>query len=180
MERPELAAPERSDPWHAGGDRVSGTAREKFMAERGPVGRAIDWIGRVLASPPFFTTFLGLHLLWVLLNIRVVPGLEPWDPYPFTFLATIASVEAPLVALLVLMRQQRDRIVEEIRDEAILQVSLHVEREGSELLRMMGAVGERLEVEFDNAEVLAELQKELDPEALMSSMEEAEEEPPGH
>lgn len=52
-------------------------------------------------------------------------------------LATIASVEAPFIALFVLMHQKRETNVEELRGEVELQVALHTEREVTMLLRLV-------------------------------------------
>lgn len=159
--------------WRSIGERRQQivSVREEMVEQRGPVGAAIDWIGRVLSGPVFFTLFLLAHLAWVVANVGWVPGVEPWDPYPFMFLATIASGEAPFVALLILMRQQRDRRVNELRDEVSLQVALHVERENTVTLRVLQKIAERLDLELGGDEV-EELAGDLDPEALMSTVRE--------
>lgn len=171
--------------WQAVGERRREIAsvREEMVVERGPVGAAIDRVGRWMASPLFFTVFLASHLLWIVLNLGVVPGLEPWDPYPFVFLATLASAEAPFVALLILMRQERDRGIDELRSEVSFQVSLQVERENTQILRMLAQLGEKMDVRFEDADQIERLLEDLDPERMMSDLEErledVDEEPPG-
>lgn len=146
--------------------------RAEMTKRRGPVGGLIDNIGRWLAHPPFFIGLLLVHLLWVLLNVRLIPGLEPFDPYPFVFLATIASVEAPFIALLVLMRQHRDERVAELREEVDLQVSLHLERELTAGLRMLREIQQSLKVQTSvNDETLEHMRKPLDPEHLLDHLE---------
>jgi uncharacterized membrane protein len=34
-------------------------------------------------------------LMPAVLNLPIFPWFRPWDPYPFVFLATFASAEAP-------------------------------------------------------------------------------------
>lgn len=85
--------------------------------ERSAIAGAVDATGRFLANPWFFCALAALHLLWIVLNSTNILGIPAWDPYPFTFLATIASVEGPLISLMVLMRQQRDSRVQEVREE---------------------------------------------------------------
>lgn len=157
------------------------SVREEIVERRGWLGAAIDWIGRILTNPLFFSLFLLAHLAWIVLNLGWVPAVEPWDPYPFVFLATVASAEAPFVALLVLMWQQRDRRINEVREEVSLQVSLHVERENTAILRMLREMGRQMELAFDREEI-DELTKDLDAEDLMSTvrhrLEEAGEQDP--
>ena len=146
--------------------------RAQMMKRRGVVGGLIDEVGRRLSHPPFFIGLLLVHLLWVVPNTGVIPGLEPWDPYPFTFLATVASVEAPFISLLVLMRQHRDERVAELREEIDLQVSLHLEREVTAGLRMLREIQQSLNVQTQvDPESLEHMQKPLDAEHLLDHLE---------
>lgn len=101
--------------------------RHEMTRRRSPVGKAIDMIGNWLAQPLLFVLLFAFHVAWVIVNLGVVPGVRTWDPPPFTLLATIASVEAPFLALLILMRQQRDGRISELRQELILQVALDLD-----------------------------------------------------
>lgn len=146
--------------------------RAAMMKRRGWIGSLIDATGRRLSHPPFFIALLVTHLLWIVLNTGVIPGLEPWDPYPFTFLATIASVEAPFISLLILMRQHRDERVAELRQETSLQVSLHIEQEVTASLRMLRELQQAMKVQTQvDGEVLEHMQKPIDPEHLLDHLE---------
>lgn len=150
--------------------------RRRIEADRGRSRRAVVWVGNVLARPAFFFALLLLHAGWVAANLPGWVPWAPWDPPPFPLLATIASVEAPFIALLILMRQEYDRRIAELREETALQVDLHVEREATAQLRLLVAVAERLGIErFDQiAESDGEppleldaMQRPLDPEHLV-------------
>jgi uncharacterized membrane protein len=147
--------------------------RAEVTRRRTAMAATVDAMGHWLAHPLFGLTLLVLHLLWVILNLPIYPWFEPWDPYPFTFLATLASVEAPFIALMVLMHQKRDARIEELREEINLQVSLHVEREISILLRLVGELQEKLGVESrQDPELLDRLEEDLDAERLMEHLRE--------
>lgn len=165
--------------------------RRRMEARRGRGRRAVVWVGNVLARPAFFFVLLALHAGWVIANLPGWVPWTPWDPPPFTLLATIASVEAPFIALLVLMRQEHDRRIAELREETALQVDLHTEREASAQLRLLAAVAERLGIERldeiaesddEPALDLEEMQRTLDPEHLVEEtrrqLEESGEDPP--
>lgn len=144
--------------------------RGKIRSEHRPLAKAIEYIGGTLASPTFFVVFLLLHLVWVVFNLPIW-SYRPWDPYPFTFLATIASAEAPFIALLILMHQQRETHVNEVREEVDLQTSLHLEQEITMLLRMVREIQDHLGVVSQEDEVTrARLETELDPERLMDKV----------
>jgi uncharacterized membrane protein len=109
-------------------------------------------------------------VVWVVLNLPIFP-FEPWDPYPFVFLATFASAEAPFIALLILMYQRRSRRIAELREELDLQVSLHLERQMTVMLRLLAEVQGRLDITSrEDPALLDRLQTELDPKQLMQSL----------
>jgi uncharacterized membrane protein len=160
------------------------SVREEQSKGRGWLAGAIDRTGNLLAHPGFFFSMATLHAAWLLLNTGWIPGVRPWDPYPFVMLATIASVEAPFIALLVLMRQHRDQRIDELREEVSLQVNLHVEREATRTLRMLRRIEEHLGLERDEEDPhLDRMMEDLDPRHLLAEVEESLEEsdapPPG-
>lgn len=145
--------------------------REAVAEHRTGLASLIEATGRILANPVFIVALLAVHVLWVVVNLPLMPW-EPWDPYPFMFLATVASAEAPFLALLILLHQQRQMHIDELRDELSLQVSLQVERESTMLLRMLHEIRDRLDVEPSAVETatIAELEEDLDPHALMENL----------
>lgn len=181
-----------SDRTQAGPWEQVGKSTEEILNVRAEVARRqprlaalTDRLGQTLAHPRIFLGLLLAHILWVLLNLRIYPWLEPWDPYPFTFLATIASVEAPFIALMVLMHRERDRRIQELREEINLQVSLHVERELTAVLQMIREIQESQNVESEvDREVLERMQTPLHPDQLMERLrkhlESTEGEPGGY
>lgn len=151
------------------GELVS--VREEVSEHGRPLGRVIHGMGRWLARPSFFVGLLSLHLLWILVNTFPIGPLEAWDPPPFTLLATLASIEGPLLTLLVLMRQVQDRHIAELRGETQLQVSLHVEHRTKAALARIAEVKQALGLATDEQE-LRELQRPLDPKKLIEQIRE--------
>lgn len=161
------------------GDEIL-NVRGEVAKRRKALPALVDRIGRYLAHPYFFLGFLVFHLGWIVLNLRLWPW-QPWDPYPFTFLATIASAEAPFLALLVLMFQQRSARIDELRGEIDLQVCLHIEREISMSLRLLQELQEKLQVDSQQDREQVERMKEyLDPQRLMSDIRRELEVAEGH
>lgn len=173
-----------SDRKGRGGQGEVLNVRRREEERRGPAGTAIVWVGSVLARPWLFFALLALHVGWVVVNLPALGQWLPWapfDPPPFTLLATIASAEAPFIALLILMRQEHDRQIAELREETSLQVAFHAEREATAQLRLLVAIAERLGIErFDGIERiegeppldLDALQRTLDPERLVDETRE--------
>lgn len=164
-----------------GAQRGSGDKGGEVLDVRGVLKRQSSWfarlvegVGRLLASPTHWGILLALHLLWALLNTGWLPWVEPWDPYPFTMLATIASVEAPFISLMILMAQRREVRLRDVRDEIDLQVALHSEKEVTAILKRVDALCRRLVAGpfGEDPHELEQLKRPMDPDKLMERVEE--------
>jgi uncharacterized membrane protein len=151
--------------------------RRQFERRRSRQDRIVDAITAFTGS----IWFIYLHLLffggWILINLGVLPGLKPFDPFPFVMLAMIASVEAIFLSTFVLITQNRMAQVAERRAELDLQISLLSEHEVTRLLSMVDAIGEHLGVHFEQ-EGLEELKRDVAPEKVLDEIEHASEPPP--
>ncbi|HEV7193471.1 MAG TPA: DUF1003 domain-containing protein [Jatrophihabitantaceae bacterium] len=84
-------------------------------------GRLTERIARFLGTGRFLVIQTIAIAVWVLVN--TVPGLPHFDPYTFTFLTLVLSLQAAYAAPLILLAQNRqddrDRVnLEADRDEA--------------------------------------------------------------
>lgn len=145
--------------------------RSEIMKRRSRTAHAIDSVGTLLARPATFLALLAVHAAWVGFNLGLSEGAR-WDPPPHLLLATIASSLAPFIALLILMRQHRDARVSELREEIELQVALRVERDVTQIARLLDEVRVRLGLETALAPAaLDEAKQELDAEHLLELLE---------
>jgi uncharacterized membrane protein len=126
------------------------------------------------------TNFLGsmwsvtfhsaVYGLWILSNLGLVPGVDPWDP-TFVMLGMIASVEAIFLTTFVLINQNRLAAVEEERSELALQVALLSEKQASTLLQISWRLAKRLDVpmdEFDHD--VGQLAAGVEPSAVIEEI----------
>jgi uncharacterized membrane protein len=82
--------------------------------------------------------------LWVALNLGLAPRVPAFDPYPFPLLTLIASSEAVLLCLTVLVRLGRMEARAEERYRHALRAGLLVEEEVVEAARTLERVEARL------------------------------------
>lgn len=134
----DAEAKEQLAHWNAIRDRAGRLleARKRKSGERGAFERFSRSVGTVIGSPYFFASLLVVHTLWIVVNLRFWPW-DPFDPYPFIFLATIASVEAPFITVLILFNQREAQHLTERREELDILLTLHSEEQLSLLLRLM-------------------------------------------
>jgi uncharacterized membrane protein len=152
--------------------------RRQFDQQRSLEDRIVDGITRFTGS----TWFVYLHVLlfggWIVLNVGLIPGVRPFDPFPFVMLAMMASVEAIFLSTFILISQNRMAAASDRRAELDLQVSLLAEHEVTRLLSMVEAVGHHLGVRFQE-QGLDELKKDVAPEKVLDEIDHASE-PPTH
>jgi uncharacterized membrane protein len=124
---------------------------EAALRERTSADRLTGAIGRFVGS----VKFIGLQLLavaaWIAINLRLIPAVPAFDPYPFPLLCGLVSLEGVLLAAMVLIRQNRLGYVGDRRSHLDLQVNLLTEREVTRVLRMVEAIGHRLDIDWTDA-----------------------------
>lgn len=107
---------------------------------------------------------------WLLVNTGVVPGVRPFDPFPFVMLAMIASVEAIFLSTFVLISQNRMAVMADQRADLDLQVNLLAEHEITRLIKLVDLIAQRVGVREDDPQ-LEELKKDVRPEIVLQEID---------
>jgi uncharacterized membrane protein len=119
-------------------------------------------------------SFVYLHALWfglwVLLNTGWL-GIGPFDPFPYSLLTMIVSLEAIFLSTFVLISQNRSGAETDRRADLALHVGLLTEHEVTRALQMLDAIQERLGVTNDPESDLAQLEMETKPEDVLAEIE---------
>jgi uncharacterized membrane protein len=89
-------------------------------------------------------------VIWIVINVRLIPGVPAFDPYPFMFLSMSVSLEGVLLTTFVLMKQNRMSKRSEIRNQLNLQVDLLAEREATKMLQMLRAICDHMGLESES------------------------------
>jgi uncharacterized membrane protein len=120
---------------------------EQFSQNRTTIERIGDAVGSFAGSMSFVALHVVFFLLWFLVNTKFVPGLPTFDPYPFTLLGMVVSVEAVLLSTFVLMKQNREGKRAEHRQQLTLQIDLLAEQEATKTLQLLNRVCQHLGIE---------------------------------
>jgi uncharacterized membrane protein len=117
-----------------------------------------DVMARFLTKSFGSVWFLNANLIfifaWIIVNLGWVPTVRPFDPYPFVLLMMIATFSAMLLAIVVLINQNRHGKMADIRQRIDFEVNVRAENEITKILTML----EELHVELG----MAKIDKELD------------------
>jgi len=118
--------------------------------------------------------FVYVHLLWfgawIALNTGRL-GIPPFDPFPYGLLTMVVSLEAIFLATLVLISQNRLSAESERRADLGLQIGLLAEHELTRALHMLDAIQDKLGIDNDQDDDLADLEMETKPEDVLAEIE---------
>lgn len=132
-----------------------------------------DWIAATAASGPVLLLHVVWFAGWIGANVGLLPGVAPFDPFPFPFLTMTVSLEAIFLALFVLASQNRLSRQSDRRSHLDLQVNLLAEREMTAVLQLLRDIARHLRVPTSvTADQLQDLAEKTDLEALTNRIEE--------
>jgi uncharacterized membrane protein len=101
---------------------------------------AADFSGRF----SFLLVHAAWFAVWIALNVKLVPGIEPFDPFPFGLLTMIVSLEAIFLSCMVLISQNRSGVKERIRSEVEYEANIRAGLEVTQLHVKMDALSDQL------------------------------------
>jgi uncharacterized membrane protein len=113
-------------------------------------------------SAPFLVFHVCWFTGWNLINSGAIPRITPFDPFPFSFLTLVVSLEAIFLTLLVLMSQNRMTKVADKRAHLDLQINLLDEQETTMILKMVQKISRHLGLEEETAATLSDLSADTD------------------
>jgi uncharacterized membrane protein len=133
--------------------------------------RVSDVFTRFMGSMTFVVLHLILFAVWFTVNLGATP-LRPFDPFPFGILTLIVSAEGVLLAIFVLVSQNRMSRQANQRAHLNLQISLLAEQETTKLLQKIQSIQDHLGIEQTARDHEAQqLSQETHVETLVSELQ---------
>ena len=153
--------------------RAIRTWEKALLQERTAAERFSDWVTAAAASGPVLIGHVVWFTAWLVVNAGWVPGVAPFDPFPFSLLTTAVSLEAIFLALFVLASQNHLGRQSEKRGHLDLQIDLLAEREMTVVLRLLQDIASHLQVkETVTPNQIRDLIKKTDIRSLTERMNE--------
>jgi uncharacterized membrane protein len=121
------------------------------LLRRTPTERASDAITKFIGSTAFLLLQVLLVLTWSAINLSLMPGVKPFDPFPFGILALVISSESVMLTIFVLISQNRMARQAEKRAHLDLQVGMLAEQELTAMLQMQHKICQRLGIDVESA-----------------------------
>jgi uncharacterized membrane protein len=125
------------------------------LEERSPGERLGAAISNVASTPTFAVAHVIFFGVWILTQTGVLPLVPVFDPFPFTFLTFVVSLEAIFLSIFVLISQNHMIRQADRRSHLDLQINLLAEQESTHALQLLHAIAEHLGVAHSAEETLA-------------------------
>jgi uncharacterized membrane protein len=134
--------------------------------------RLSEWITSTAGRGPVLVAHVVWFGLWAAINLGGVPGIEPFDQFPFPLLTTMVSLEAIFLALFVLSAQSRLATQADKRAHLDLQIDLLAEREMTAVLQIVQDMAKHLGVSYAaGSPRIEELARETDVHQLAAKLD---------
>ena len=136
-----------------------------------------DHVAEAVAKFCGSMTFVWVHVVWfgIWISINLLPGFPHIDPFPFTFLTLVVSLEAIFLSTFILISQNHDTKISERRNHLDLQINLLSEQENTQMLMMLRAIAEKVGADVGREDQVQALSEETKPQRLVRQIKEREE-----
>jgi uncharacterized membrane protein len=160
------------DPAQQNVQRVSRLERDALQ-KRSVAERISDALTRAVGSIASIIFHALWFCIWIAINTGLAPFIPPFDPFPFGVLTLIVSTEGVLLAIIILISQNRMIRQADRRAHLSLQIGLLAEQETTVVLNTLQRLSHHLGLPEDSENTKAtELLRQTDVYAMMRNLEE--------
>ena len=156
---------------YGSGIRLLRSIKGKADDKRTFAERVADKLTAAFGSMAFLVLNVVWFIVWITINLGLIPGIEPFDPFPFGFLTMVVSLEAIALAIIVLMSQNRASKIADLREEVDLQVNILTEKEITKLLQVVAQLAENQGLDLSRDRELQAMLRPSDTEKLEKDIE---------
>lgn len=150
--------------------RLIRSFEKKAMGHRTWPEKVADKITENTGSITFLLINCYWFAAWIILNSDIIPGIHPFDPFPFGLLTMIVSLEAIMLAIFVLISQNRAAKISALRDELQLQVNLIAEEEITKVLEVLSDIRTKVGIRKTDPE-LEKMLERIDTSYIEQSLQ---------
>lgn len=151
--------------------KIFRSIKAKANAKRTNMEKVADFMTSTFGSNTFLVLNIIFLLGWILVNTNQIKSIAVFDPFPFSLLTTIVSLEAIILAIFVLISQNRTAKVDDLREETHLQLNLISEREITKLMKMTALLLEKEGIDLSQDPELKKMIRPVSEEEIEKRLE---------
>lgn len=146
--------------------------KARAKTQRTPAEKLADWMTKTFGSFWFLVLNAAWFIVWIWINLGWVPSVAPFDPFPFGLLTMIVSLEAIILSVFVLISQNREQKINDLREEIDLEVDLITESEVTKLMEVVAQIAKKSGIDLSKDEAFTEMLKPLDKNKIEKAFSE--------
>lgn len=156
----------------SGHDRVSqrldaiSSFKARANAKRSTVDKIADGLTAYFGTVFFLVLNAVFFAVWIVWNMGFVSGLAIIDPFPFGLLTMVVSLEAIFLAIIVLISQNRESKIAELRQEFELYINTYAESEITKLIYLQTLLLEKNGIDISNDTEVQSMLKALESDVI--------------
>jgi len=151
--------------------RIREQIKSRLQVEQTWTGTLAEFLTLKFGTVPFLIANVGVFVFWILINLGDIPGIGVFDPYPFNFLTMMVSLEAIVLSIIVLITQNRQSKMEDIREQIDTEIDVRAEEEVTMLLIMLDKVARHLQVPMEDDPELERMKQRTDINRIRAEIE---------
>jgi uncharacterized membrane protein len=126
----------------------------------------------MLGSIKFLTGYILLFTVWICWNLNFIPGLKPFDPFPFPILEMVVSLFAIVLSVSVLINQNRQSRIEKIKQQVDFEINVRAEEEITRVLNMVHEIHQKLGLKTSSDDELEAMKESTDITKIHQTVDE--------
>ena len=134
------------------------------------VDRFADFMTRYFGTVTFLIINAAVFLVWILWNDGLL-GLEVFDPFPYSLLTMAVSLEAIALSIIVLISQNRQGHIAEVREKLDFEIDVRSEQEITQILCMLEDLNKHFNIPIRGGSDFKEMVKHIDLSDLQKEAE---------
>lgn len=145
--------------------------KARANAKLSPIDKFADFLTKSFGTVPFLIFNAIFFSIWIIWNIGVFGKETIIDPFPFSFLTLIVSLEAIFLAIVVLISQNREARVAELREELELYINTYAETEITKIIYLQTLLLKKNGIDISTDEDVQTMIKNLESDKIEKELE---------
>lgn len=125
----------------------------KSLRSRTFLNKVADDLTVLSGTPAFLVWHVLFFSGWIIVNSGYLPYIHVLDPFPYSFLTMLVSLEAIFLSIFVLISQNRSAYISTLRDEVHLRVNTIAEQEITKILSLMYEMRSKMGIRKNDPEL---------------------------
>ncbi len=152
-------------------ERIIKSFEARANSKRTTSEKLADMMTVRLGSMIFLVVNGAWFLLWIVVSLGLIPSLKSFDPFPFGLLTMIVSLEAIFLSIIVLISQNRNSKIDDMREEISLQIAIIAEEEITKMMELQVMILKKHGIDVSSDKDLKQMLQSTDKSYIENELE---------